>query len=795
MKLSINWLKQYMDCDGLSAQDIAHGATFAGLEVEGIDYIASGTNLVVGEVLECVNHPDSDHLHVCKVSIGEEILNIVCGAPNCTANIKVIVARVGAVLPEITIKESKVRGVVSQGMLCSLKELGVSEKHLTKEQLEGIEILSDDMVVGSENVLELLHLDDIVLDVSLTPNRADCNAMWSLAKEMGAIFNRCVSLPEEIDYSNGLPTKLVIDSKTDNCRHFLGKVIRSLTVKQSPDWLIHHLHAYGIKTINNVVDISNYVMVETGQPLHFYDLAKMEHEEITVVEGKSGVLKALDGFDYSMNDSDLIITTNGVGVGIAGIMGGDESKIDESTTGIIIEAAHFSPVSIRNTSKRLGLSTEAAMRFMKGLDVQAQRKAMNRAVELLVKYADATIIEETVEYGSVSDELKVVSETVEHCNELLGTTFTLEEIVDVFKRLDFNPVVCGTTITCTIPSYRNDICIREDLVEEVIRLLGYERLQTTLPLLEASEGKLSPVQKLRRMTKDVFLGVGCSEIVTYTLVKDSFIQNPLLAHGDEIALASPMSEDRKYIRNQLLPSMLECLSYNQARKAENVNVFEMSNVYSENHVEERLGVLLSGSLQKSRLQEISIPSDFYTLKGLLMSWLEKCGFDEKRIFIKPNTLDTEMFHPYRSAVIYLQKECLGIFGEIHPTVVKSYDCSPCVYAEIKFETLKNQKASKIKFKPLDKYPHVTRDIALVVEEDVSAQSIIDVINQQGKALVKNVEVFDVYQGEHVETGYKSMAISIIYQSVDHTLQENEIKLEHQGILDALEKKCSAKLRG
>ncbi|SJZ34093.1 phenylalanine--tRNA ligase subunit beta [Anaerorhabdus furcosa] len=796
MKVSINWLKEYISLDGVSANELANALTTAGLEIEGVEPVAKGTNLVIGEVLSCVPHPDSDHLNVCMVEYGEGPTQIVCGAPNCTSGIKVIVAKVGAELPAITIKAAKVRGQESNGMLCSLRELGVNEKYLTEAQINGIEILPNDAPVGNTEVLKYLGYDDVVLDASQTPNRADCMAMWSVAKEVGAVLRREAKLPSYEGASKiGNPTTLKIISKSEKCPHFLGKIVGKVIVKESPKWMQDYLHAAGIRAINNVVDISNYVMLETGQPLHFYDLAKMPHKEITVIDDVDMKLTALDGIEYEVQKGDLLITTGGKATGIAGIMGGDDSKIDETTTGIIIEAAHFNHVSIRNTAKRLGLMTEAASRYIKGLEPLAQNKAVDRAVQLLIEYADASELEETVEAGCVNYSPIQVTETLEHCNELLGTTFKMDEVTEVLKALDFNPVVNGTSFTCTIPSYRTDIFIREDIDEEIIRLIGFDSLNKTLPKMEATAGKLTHRQALRRETKQVFTGLGMREVITYTLVKEQYMNDAVLPFGQHIQLASPMSEDRKYIRNSMMPSMLECLAYNQARKADNVNLFEISNVYEKDKVQERVGILLSDSLQENRLQKVDIKSDFFTLKGIVMSWLAKLGFASERIVIKENTLDTIHFHPYRSAEVYLQNDLIGIIGEVHPTYAKAMDVAPCVYAELNFDLLVNAKGTKVRFVPLDRYPSVSRDIALVVTVDTTAQSILDIIKKVGKRLIQSTEVFDVYQGEHVEKGCKSIALNIVYQATDHTLTDDEVVPLHQEILSELESKLNAKLRG
>lgn len=797
MRMSMNWLKEYVNLDGVTPEVLAEKLTIAGLEVEGIEKMAEGTNLVIGKVLTCENHPDSDHLHVTTVDVGDEVLNIVCGAPNVKAGQKVIVSKVGAVLAGgFQIKPAKVRGVESNGMICSLSELGVDKKAQTEEQLSGIYVLDEEAPVGETRVLEYLGLDDTILDIGLTPNRADCNAMWNLAKEVGAVLHRKVTWPScEAASKIGTAGSFKIASKTEKCPVFVGKVVNHVKVGPSPKWLANYLHAYGIKSINNVVDISNFVMVETGQPLHYYDLSKLPHHEITVVDDVEMTMQALDGQDYEIKKGDLLITTGGQPTGIAGIMGGEESKIDESTTSIFIEAAVFNAVSIRNTARRLGLSTEAAMHFTKGIEPMAPIKAVDRSVQLLKELAEAEGFEENVMVGTIEDSVKTVTETLTHCNTLLGTAFTMDQVVGVLKDLDLNPIVEGDSFTCTIPSYRTDLNIREDIDEEIIRLLGYEDLKTTLPTMEATVGELTDRQQMRRSLRTSLTGLGLSEVVTYTLVSQKFIDNALMPLGEAVALAAPMSEERKYVRTSLMMSLLECLAYNQNHKNEHVNLFEISSVYAVDQQQERFAMILSDSLQNSKLNRIDIRSDFFTAKGVLTETLRKLGFAAERISFQENNIDQEHFHPYRSACVMLGNQCLGILGEIHPVLAKELGIGKAVYGEWKLDLLLESKASKVKFSAINRFPAVHRDIALVVEENIKAEQLMKTIKAAGKRMVKQVEVFDVYQGEHVESGKKSIALSIVYQSEDHTLTDQEIQEVHQTVLARLKKDCQAVLRG
>lgn len=799
MRLSYKWLNEYVSLEGISPLELAEKMTTAGLEVEGLEPLAQGTGLVIGEVLECVDHPDSDHLHITTTRIGdkpEDVHQIVCGAPNIRKGLKVIVADDGAELLGGKIGARPVRGVDSCGMICSLNELGVDKKFLRDDQINGIEELPQDAPVGCKDVLGYLGLDDTILDVSLTPNRADCSAMWNMAKEVGAILNREVKWPSyEGKAECGTPSDFKVETKTENCSLFYGKVVNDVTIKPSPIWMQNYLRAAGMNAINNLVDISNFVMLETGQPLHFYDLRTFENHELTVVDDLDEKFVALDGNEFEVKPNDIMITTNGSSIGIAGVMGGEGSMVQEDTKGIFIEAAHFSHVSIRKTSLRLNLVTEAAQRFTKGLEPLSVEKAMNRAVQLLVEYADAKDLEETVKAGSEVYTPVVVDETLSHCNALLGTEFTMDQVSEVLTKLDFKPEINGDKITSHIPSYRVDIACSADIDEEIIRMIGFDSLKASLPTMKATVGKLSKRQSLRRLTRTVLAGLNLNEIITYTLVNDQFIEQAFMPKGDAVALAMPMSEARKYVRTSLINSVLECVQYNNAHGNSNNCFYEISKVYAKGVDEERLAIVLDGNLMQDRLHKIEVQGDFYCMKGIITEWLKRQGYNEARIKIKENKTDLEHFHPYRSAEIYIDRNKLGVFGEIHPAFAKQYDLKHVTYAELNMEVVLQAKTSKVKFEAVDKYPSVSRDIAIVVENSVKAEDIIDIIRKTGKKLVRSTEIFDIYEGEHVEEGKKSIALRIIYQASDHTLKEDEVTTLHTQIVENLEKKLNAELRG
>ena len=789
MKLSLNWLKDFIDISDLSLQEILDQMVKCGFEVEGVDVLGQGTNLIVGEVIECENHPDSDHLHVTKVNIGNEVLDIVCGAPNCRKGLKVIVAQVGAKLPGGEIKNGVIRGVASNGMLCSLKELGVSEELLEENSpsINGIEELDDRFNIGDTDVLDKLGYNDTILDVSIYANRPDCLSMFAMAKEMGAILNKKVKLPEFDNSANiGDKSNFVLTSESKNCPHFLAKVVNDVTIKESPLWLQRHLKANGVKAINNLVDISNYVMLETGQPLHFYDLRTNPNKEITVKDDYEGTYTALDGIEYKIEKGDLMITSNNQPIGIAGIMGGDNTKILDDTKGLIIEAALFDHAQIRRTSNRLGLQTEAAARFSKGLEHLAQNKAMDRAVQLLIELADAKGFEETVEYGKADYEPYTITESLTHLNSLIGKNYTMQEAVSVMNRLGFNTSVNNDEFIVEIPSYRaSDLKIKEDIDEEIVRLTDFDDLESTLPLMPQTVGKLSIRQATRRVIREILTNKGLNETVNYTLVNQKFIDDACMPLGKEIALLSPMTEARKYIRNSLMNSLLECLSYNLDHNNENVNIFELSKVYADNLEQERIGICLNGSLQLDKVLHLDVKADFYTLKGILVSILNKLGFELGRVAIKENDLDTKHFHPYQSALLMMNNKVIAIFGKVHPTFAKSLKLNDVYYGELIIDELVESKPSKVKAPVINKYPSVSRDISLVVNEDVKAQDLIKLIKKIGGKLVKDSSVFDVYQGEHIEKGYKSISLSIVYEDNEKTLKVDDVNPIHERILNEL----------
>ena len=795
MNLSYNWLKQYVDLKGISHEKLAEELTLAGLEVEQITYLANASNLVIGKVLEISAHPDADTLKVAQVDLGDEVAQIVCGAPNVDKGQKVIVAKVGANVNGLKIKAASIRGVESNGMICSLNELGVAESSLSEEQMAGIEVLSDDAVIGNTNVLEYLKLDDAIIEVDLTPNRSDAYAMYNLAHEVGALLERKVTIPKIHDHSVGLKSDLIVKSEAEESLRVVGKIINKVKVKPSVPWMVDVLRANNMQPINNIVDISNIVMLETGQPLHFYDTSKLPALELIVKNGYSEKYTALDEVEYEIKPEDLVITSNDQIIGIAGIMGGEDSKISDDTTSILIEAAHFDLARIRISSRNLNISSEASSRFSKGIDPNAIFYATNRAVDLLIEYADANDIEETVIFGESEIKEKRIVTTSEYINSRLGINLSNREVMNIFERLNFNPVEIDNTIVTYIPTYRLDIVSEVDLSEEVIRLYGVDSLPATLPFTRMIPAKKDDRYNTKQAIIMSLLGNGFNETISYSLISDKQLAHSVMPIGEPVELSNPISNDKKYYRTSLFASMLDVIAYNEARNNSEFSLYEIANVYSnDNESQERLVIAQSIKHSKSIWENLVNIESFFSLKGKTEAILNKVGITSNRIKLKANEIDQNNFHPHQSAEVYVDNKLVGVIGEVHPKVAKEYDISPILIAEFNLEILYAAKKAKVKFTPIPIYPSISRDIALIVEDSLLSENLINTIIKAGRPLVTNAEVFDVYQGDNIEENKKSVAIRINYQAMDRTLTDEDVNEVHNSIVEALIKAYNVEYR-
>ena len=798
MLVSLKNVSQYVSLKDLTPEDIANKLTFAGVEVEEISRLASGTNLVIGEVLECVAHPNSDHLHVLQVNLGEKYgtTQIVCGAPNARAGLKVIVARVGAVLPQIEIKKGVIRGEESNGMCCSLLELGVDAKYLSDYQKAGIEELPADAPVGEENVLGYLGLDDVVLNLNVLANRPDLLSIFNVAREIGAIFSRPVNLPKvasKVDFQ----TKLVVGSKTNRCSQFSGKEIRNIVTKPSPKWMSEYLMAMGVRSINNIVDIGNYVMLMTGQPLHMYDADKLAKAELYAQDDYDGDFIALDEKTYKVIPGDIVICSQNKPMCLGGVMGSLACAVDENTKNIYIEAASFDGASIRHTSNRLGLSSESSQRFVKGTNHFQSEFVLDYAASLINELCDAKENSNNVVYQNEANNERLVNCSVSKINGRLGTEFSKDAIVDVLTRLNFVlSFKDEDNFVAKVPEYRLDVTCDADLSEEVIRLLGYENVKSILPCLDTKVGILSQRQKRLKNIRSFLLEQGLDECITYSLTskkkQDDF---NLLNKEEHYVILNPLTDEREVFRTHILGSLLECASYNVARQNKNLALFETANMISKASRAEHLAIVLVGqALNQGALKKENY--SFYHAKGLVEGIFLALGVEASRYRFERFVDENHELHPGKSASIIFQNKKIGVLGELHPNSIEKYDLgkTSAVVVEMDLEALLEAKVSETKMAPISRFPNVSRDLAFVLDKDIAAGEIVKAVKKVGGGFVTNCEVFDVYQGTGIAEGKKSMAISVTYRKDDGTLTEKEVSEAEEKIKFELSRNFKAEIR-
>ena len=786
MLLSRKFVSDYIDLpDDLTITKIADHMTNVGNEYDFAGKLINCTNLTVGHILECENHPDSDHLHVCKVDIGTEVVNIVCGAPNVRKDLKVIVALPGAKLPGGDIKKGVIRGIESNGMICSIKELGLDNKFLEPKDIEGIHELPVDTKVGTDPI-KVLELDDEVIDFELTSNRGDLLSILGMAYELGAIYKKEI---KDIDLNykennQNIKDELNINIETPDCPLFLAKKVKNVTIKESPAFIKNRLIASGIRPINNVVDISNYVMLETGQPLHFYDADRLGDTIIVRNATDNEKIVTLDGQDRILAESDIVIANNEGPVGLAGVMGGLSTEVEYDTKNIIIEAAIFDSIKIRKTSKKI-LRSEASNRFEKGLDPKRTYMAIERSCTLLEKYADAEVMGGMLIHDETDKTEKTIGVTYDKINKVLGIEIPKEEVISIFKSLGFQ-VENTDTIKVTVPTRRLDIKIEEDLIEEVGRIYGMDNIKGKLPVLPSQLGKFN---KTRREIKNKLVELGLNETLSYSLIPQNEVHKFTTDTFEEISLADPMSEDRNTLRYSLLHSLHEIYNYNAARNNQDISIFEIgksfykeNNEYKENL---KLAILLSGNYY---LDIKKIKVDFYILKGIVEELLDFLGFNGRYSFQLGNI--PKELHPGVSALINVQGNNLGIIGKLHPNVSKKD-----IYVfEIDLDKLLSLHPSRMSYKDIQKYPAIIKDIAFIVDKNMYSIDIEKVIKKTGGKLLTNIEVFDVYVGENVGSNEKSIAYTLTFQDPSKTLTDEEVMELFNKIIKEVETKCNAKLR-
>lgn len=787
--ISLEWVSDYIDLSNEDLKELAVKITKAGINVEKVitNHI---DNLVIGHITKCENHPDSDHLHVCEVEVGEnKTYQIVCGAPNVRAGLNVIVALPGAVLPgDFEIKKSKIRGIESNGMICALFELGLEEK--TEENYsKGIHECEENASIGMD-AMKYLHCDDTLYELDIHKHRNnDCYYHIGFAYEIAAILNKKVALPR-LEYQtidDSIKEHFSLKVETPKCPYYLAKMVKDVVIGESPEFIKKRLLAAGMRPINNVVDISNYVMLEFGQPLHFFDAQKLgnqilvrdavSNEEITTLDGKERILKS----------SDIVITDGTRPVCIAGVMGGLNTDVDENTKTILIESAIFDAVSIRNTASHLNLKSEASIRYGKGLNYEYTKYAIDRACHLLEKYANAKILKDTIIHDEIDKTEKIVKFEAKDVNKLLGIVITTEDMENELNRLDFPYTLNGEQFKVTIPKRRLDIDPNvNDIAEEIGRLYGYHNLESTLPKVKTKRGEYIGDVKLRKDISKRLRALGLNECKTYTLVSPEMSSMFKYSNEENAILPNPMSVEKSVIRTTILPSLVQVYDYNKARSVKDILIYEIAKTYNKNFEEEsKIALLLKGDYITNEWQNNKIKIDFYLLKGIVENLLDYLGFKNRYHFQKE---EIDSLHPGIAATIYIDREKVGIIGRIHPNIKKD-DIYVC---ELSMKALYEKQIKPIKYKEASKYPEIIKDVAFLVDNNIDSQSIKDCIIKEGKRILESCEVFDLYP--NIKEGKKSLAYKLVFKSQERTLLEEEVMQVFESIIKKVEIEFQATLR-
>lgn len=795
MNVPMKWLNDYVDieCDIIEYID---AMTMSGSKVEGYEKLGEDIqNVVVGKILEINSHPDADKLVVTKVDVGNEVIQIVTGADNISVNDYIPVAVVGAKLPNgLAIKKSNLRGIESNGMMCSIDELGFTTEDFPEAPEHGIYIFDREYELGMD-VKEIFGLNDTVVEYEITSNRPDCFSIVGIAREAAATFKKDFKYPNIIvnevegnpnDYAS---VKIVDDNL---CSRYVARIIKNTKIGPSPKWMQKKLISCGVRPINNIVDITNFVMLELGQPMHAFDLDKLEDNKIVVRKAKKGeTIISLDGVERKLDESMLVIADSKKPIGIAGVIGGESSKVTENTRTILFESANFDGTNIRMTSKKLGLRTDASSKFEKYLDPNNAEEAINRACQLIDELGVGEVVSGNIDEYPNKRKRVEISYSPDRINKLLGTNIEEEEMIKIFKMIECE--VDESNRKVIAPTFRPDLEMEADLIEEVGRFYGYDKIPTTLATGTPTVGKKNYKQKIEDITRRIMENSGLSEAMVYSFespkVFDKLnisLDNPL---RDTVTISNPLGEDFSIMRTTTLNGMLTSLSINYNRRNENVKLYEIGNVYIPKTVpvtelpneKLKLTIGMYGSC------------DFFDIKGVLETLFERLSILDK-VSYSP-VKEVPYLHPGRKATILLNNKELGIIGEVHPQVAENYDIGERPYvAIIDFELLVKASSLDSKYEPVPKYPAVNRDLALLVKEDILVGQIEEIIKKRGGKILEEFKLFDVYQGKQIEEGYKSVAYSLIFRAKDHTLSEKEINKVMDKILNGLEYELGITLR-
>ena len=801
MLVSYKWLKELVDIDVASAE-LAEKMSTTGIEVEGVTSPAAGlSKIVVGEVVSCEDVPDT-HLHVCQVNVGEEEnRQIVCGAPNVRAGIKVMVALPGArIADNYKIKKGKIRGLESLGMICSLGELGISDSVVPKEFADGIQILPEEAVPGEE-VFSYLDLDDEIIELSITPNRADALSMRGVAHEVAAIYDKSVHFKDFplVENEKQATDNLSVALETEKSPYYAARILENVTISPSPQWLQNLLMNEGIRPINNVVDVTNYILLYFGQPMHAFDLDTFEGDQIVVREARAGEkLVTLDGEERELEVSDLVITVADKPVALAGVMGGAATEISGKSTRVVLEAAVFDGKSIRKTSSRLNLRSESSSRFEKGINVATVNEALDAAASMIADLAGATVQAGIVSSGSIdTSDVEVVSSLAD-VNRVLGTDLLYIDIVDVFRRLGFGLSGSAEQFTVSVPCRRWDISIEADLYEEIARIYGYDKLPASLPKDDGTAGELTATQKLRRQVRTLAEGAGLTEIITYALTTPEKAVEFTLNPSNLTELMWPMTVERSVLRQNMVSGILDSLAYNVARKNKNLALYEIGKVFEQtgNPKEElpneinSFAFALTGLVNEKDFQTKPVAVDFFYAKGVVEALFAKLGLTAE--YAASNQIKS--MHPGRTALISINGQPVGFVGQVHPATAKAYDIPETYVAELNLSAIEEQLQPAQPFTEITKFPAVSRDVALLLKAEITHQEVLDAILAAGVKRLTDIKLFDIFSGDKLGVGLKSMAYSLTFQNPESSLTDEEVAKYMEKIEKSLIEKLGAEVR-
>ena len=797
MLISLNWLKQYVEIKE-SIDEVANALTMIGQEVEAIEIQGENLeNVVIGQIVEFDRHPNSDRLTLLKVNVGEgEPLQIICGATNHKLNDKVVVAKIGATLPgDFKIKKSKIRDVESYGMLCSEEELGFAKES------DGIIILSEDAPIGKE-YREYLNLNDVIFELEITPNRPDCLSHIGIAREIAAYYDRKVKYPsieinETIESINTL-IKVNIDDK-ERCKRYVGKIVKNVKVQESPEWLKRRIQAMGLNPINNIVDITNFVMFEYNQPMHAFDFDKLKGNINVRAAKENEEITTLDGVDRVLKNNELVIADEERAIAIAGIIGGDATKIDNETKNIFVEVAYFTPDNIRRTSRELGIFTDSSYRNERGMDIQNLETVVERAVSLIAEVAGGEILSDTIDRYLEKPEKYEISLNLEKLNKFIGKNLSSDEVAKILTNLNIEIKTIGEDkMLLTPPTYRGDLIRPADIYEEVIRMYGFDNIEARMPVMSIESGEENTNFKVSRIIREILREQGLNEVINYSFIPKS--AKELFSFEDGIIeIKNPLSEDMAIMRPSLIYSLVNNIKENLNRNQTDLKIFEVSKTFKNlgsakdglATEELKVAIALSGREDKNLWNQIKTDYDFYDLKGYIEYLFERLNINK---FNLERAKDVN-FHPGVSAEIKIGEDVIGIFGELHPTLINNVGIKreKVFFAEINLTKLMKYMKIKVNYESISKYPEVLRDLAITLDKDILVGNMTKDIKKKVN-LVEKIDIFDVYSGDKVEAGKKSVAMSIVLRDKTRTLTDQDIDTAMKNILSLIKDKYNGEIR-